>query len=147
MWNLAESGVTESVNCYITLFWKKKQLIFVFQWTDWTDMGLWYQLEKRYFSHPLCDQKAIFIQNVIQGSPVSSPVLSSSMSCTLDEQPSLLHPPWRAWGDQRQASHQQVPIQVLCTMSSHLHVALRDSHIDMKVGLCCFGQWYYIAPC
>lgn len=30
MWNIAEPGVTESVNCY------KKQFLFVFQWDDWS---------------------------------------------------------------------------------------------------------------
>lgn len=77
------------------------------------------------------------------------------------EQPSPIHPTvscfgWRAvtntpWleslEERRQASHLQVPTQELGTMSPLLRVTFRASHIDMRVGLCCFGQWYYVAPC
>lgn len=67
-------------------------------------MGLWYNRRKG-VTFILCVIRRNFIQYIIQCSPVGSLVPPSPLSHALDEEPSLPHTHWRAWGDQRQASH------------------------------------------
>lgn len=145
MWSLAESEVAEPVNCCITVFWKK-QLLFVFS-TGLTGHGTVLPPEEKVLFSPCVWSEGNFHMRHHPGHA--------------SEQLSPIHPTvpcfaWRAvtnasslesMEEQRQASHLQVPTQVLGTMSLLLHVTLRANHIDRKVRLCCFGQWCYVAPC
>lgn len=80
-------------------FWKK-QFFFIY----WLDIGLWNNGRKG-VTFIVYVIRRNFIPYIIQCSPVGSPVPRSPLSHALDEEPFLPHLLWRAWGDQRQASH------------------------------------------